>query len=155
MKLREACIDDVWTLNEWFIAQEDCLNTINKSTFSEEDFLHWLKATDQHCFILEESRQPIAYGEVWVDDEGRDLEFAHLVVAPNSRNQGVGRKLVLLLEGKAQQYHYPWIYIRVRPENEVARRCYKGAGFLEDSSLRELFDENWVWLKKENFGGVF
>jgi ribosomal protein S18 acetylase RimI-like enzyme len=154
MILREARIDDVFTINEWLINQVDCFNTTNKSTFTEEDYLHWLKATDQHGYILEEDHQPIAYGEIWVDDEGRDLEFAHLVVAPNNRNQGIGRRLVLLLESKAQQYHYPWIYIRVRPENEMARRCYKGAGFQEESSLRELFGGDWVWLRKENIGEV-
>ena len=150
MHLRKAGIDDHRYLHEWLHHHEDCMNTTNKSTLEFEDFAGWLKADDQWCYILESEGKAIGYGEIWVDDEERDIEFAHLVISPTHRLQGFGRKLVTLLEGEAQRIHYPWIYIRVTPENEIAQNSYRNAGFKEDSSLRDIFDGKWVWLKKEN-----
>ncbi len=50
------------------------------TVFSVDDFSRWLKAPDQKAYLLEDNRVPRAYGEIWVDEEARDLELTHLIV---------------------------------------------------------------------------
>lgn len=70
----------------------------------------------------------MADGELWVDDDEQEVELARLIVAPAHRGQGVGRRIVTGLVEHAHRIH-PTAFLRVRPENEAARRCYAAAGF--------------------------
>jgi GNAT superfamily N-acetyltransferase len=62
----------------------------------------------------------VAYGELWVDDDEREVELARLIVDPDRRGQGIGRALVAALVERAR-LSYPTITLRVLPDKHP--RC--------------------------------
>ena len=91
-------------------------------------FEQWLADPDSHGHLLF-ADIPVAYGELWVSESEDEIELAHILVSPNHRNRGVGRKLVQLLVNEATAFSTSSIWARVVPENEAATRCYSGVGF--------------------------
>jgi ribosomal-protein-alanine N-acetyltransferase len=116
----------------------------------------WSQAEDVEAFLLGDGEgDPVAYGELWLDDEEGEVELARLLVAPEHRGRGVGQALTRALSARARQTHpeLPAVFLRVRPDNEQAIRCYTGAGFValpeaEQASWNEgqRFDYHWMML---------
>ncbi|WP_335869020.1 GNAT family N-acetyltransferase [Bacillus sp. 2205SS5-2] len=150
MNIRKAEDEDGRMIIQWLTTKQDCEFVTGKTLFSLENYQSWFDSQDQVGFMLLEKNKPVAYGEIWVDEEEQDLELAHLVVDPCFRNKGVGKKLVQFLLQECASYSYPTIYMRVTPENDRALSCYLGVGFVEDESMRPLFNSKWIWLKKRN-----
>ena len=86
----------------------------------------WAEQPDVAAYLLLVDGEPVAYGEVWSDDEEDEAELARLIVAPAARGRGVGRALTAALVANAG---YENIFLRVRPDNSVALASYRGAGF--------------------------
>src|SRR3954468_11439723 len=94
----------------------------------------WSQADDVEAYLFwDDSGQPVAYGELWLDDEEGEVELARLLVAPDRRGRGVGRALVRALVARARSTHpeLPDVILRVRPENTPAIRSYLAAGFVD------------------------
>ena len=91
----------------------------------------WSAAADVEAHLLLDGATPIAYGELWLDEEEGEVELARLLVAPERRGQGVGRALTSLLAGAARDRHphLDTVCLRVRPENAAGHRAYEEAGF--------------------------
>ncbi len=109
----------------------------------------WSRADDVEAFLLgDDAGDPVAYGELWLDDEEGEVELARLLVAPEHRGRGVGRALTRALSVRAHESHpeLPAVILRVRPENEQAIRCYTGAGFV---AVPE--DEQASWNEGQRF----
>src|SRR5215510_6337587 len=53
----------------------------------------WSAAPDVTAYLLMADGEPVAYGEVWSDEEENEAELARLIVAPAARGRGVGRAL--------------------------------------------------------------
>jgi ribosomal protein S18 acetylase RimI-like enzyme len=109
----------------------------------------WSKADDVEAFVYgDPGDAPVAYGELWLDDEEGEVELARLLVAPERRGRGVGRALVTALVEQAQRAHpdLPAVILRVRPENEQAIRAYAAAGFVAVPD-----DEQPVWNEGQRF----
>ncbi|MBJ7331025.1 MAG: GNAT family N-acetyltransferase [Solirubrobacteraceae bacterium] len=64
---------------------------------------------------------PVAYGEVWDDEEEDEVELARLIVDPSRRREGVGRRLVEVLLDLARQHGRSDCFLRVVPDNTAAR----------------------------------
>jgi ribosomal protein S18 acetylase RimI-like enzyme len=121
----------------------------NKNKYSSEDFFNWLEAEDQHCyFLIDDYQEVVGYGEIWVGDKQKDLEFAHLIINPMMRNRGIGKVLIILLQEKAKLFKFPIIYMRVNPQNTQAINCYVKCNFEVDLHLNEMWQDKWKWLKK-------
>jgi ribosomal protein S18 acetylase RimI-like enzyme len=89
----------------------------------------WSEPADVDAYMLvDDEGEPVAYGELWTDDDEHEVELARLIVAPALRGRGVGRQLVARLTELALRRH-PFVALRVHPDNAVARRCYAAAGF--------------------------
>jgi ribosomal protein S18 acetylase RimI-like enzyme len=89
----------------------------------------WQQEEGIRAFVLVEGEHALAYGELWLDDEEDEAELARLVVAPEARGRGVGRALVRALLAGAVDAGFDDVFLRVRPENTPALRCYHAAGF--------------------------
>ena len=76
------------------------------------------------------NENPVAYGELWIDDEEAEVEVARLIVDPDLRGRGIGTQLARELAACALA-HYPDVDLRVRPDNLAARRCYENAGYCQ------------------------
>jgi ribosomal protein S18 acetylase RimI-like enzyme len=88
----------------------------------------WGAAPDVTAYGLVDGDEFVAYGELWVDDDESEVELGRLIVAPDRRGRGVGRRLTAALAEAARRVH-PAVFLRVRPDNEPALRCYAAAGF--------------------------
>lgn len=111
----------------------------------------WSRADDVEAYLFTDPSvddQPLAYGELWLDDEEGEVELARLLVAPERRGQGIGRVLVRELVERARRTHpeLPDVILRVRPENEQAIRSYAAAGFLPVPA-----DEQETWNQGQRF----
>jgi ribosomal protein S18 acetylase RimI-like enzyme len=114
----------------------------------------WHADPDVHAWILEEDGTPVAYGEVWHDDEEGEAELARLIVDPRRRRQGLGVALVRGLSSVAARAGFDDVWVRVVPENAAAIGCYRRAGFRRTSPEREEgFNQGqprpYVWMRLE------
>lgn len=139
--------DELW-LREWLCDPDDCAWTIGHTPFRKEDFASWFDAPDQELWVLDSESGPVGYGEVWVDEESGDVELAHLVVAPEQRGRGLGRTLVDLLCERAGDAGFPFVYMRVTPNNEQALACYGAVGFREMTEIPDGWPKEYVWLRR-------
>jgi ribosomal protein S18 acetylase RimI-like enzyme len=89
----------------------------------------WQREAGVRAHMLLAAGVIAGYGELWVDADAGEVELARIIVAPAARGNGLGRALVRGLLSGAAQVGYPGIFIRVHPANEIALRCYQGAGF--------------------------
>src|SRR3954469_10693977 len=109
----------------------------------------WSEADDVEAYLFrDDSGEPVAYGELWLDEEEGEVELARLLVAPERRGQGVGRALTRALTDRARTTHpeLPAVILRVRPENAQAIRAYLAAGFV---AVPE--DEQATWNEGQRF----
>ena len=105
-------------------------------------FESWHRARDVHPHVLTESGELIAYGEIWVDRDECEIELARLIVRPDLRGRGVGRRLVGELLHRALSFGLPHAFVRVQPSNAAAIACY------EQRFNREQPVE-YVWLRRD------
>lgn len=115
------------------------------------------RSDEEHAygFVAEDAGHLVAYGELWVDIDEREIELARLIVHPAHRGRGVGRAFVAALVHRAAAYQLSDLFMRVRPDNHCALRCYQSAGFApvpknEQESFNNRQPMDYVWLK---YGG--
>jgi RimJ/RimL family protein N-acetyltransferase len=111
----------------------------------------WHTDPEIHPYVLSDQGALIAYGELWLDAEEQEVELARLIVAPERRGQGVGRRLVRLLLQNAGHTDYPYAFLRVFPENRAGIACYLRSGFAEVSQAdQQLFNQgqplDYLWM---------
>jgi len=114
----------------------------------------WHRDPDVHPHVLTRDGALVAYGEIWIDREEREVELARLVVAPPERNRGVGRVLVEELVRRARPFGFAHAYVRVRPRNAAAIACYEHAGFArvapaEENRFNRGQPAAYAWLRRE------
>jgi [ribosomal protein S18]-alanine N-acetyltransferase len=88
----------------------------------------WGRGEDVGAYGLHVRGRLVAYGELWVDHDEREVEIARVIVSPAHRGRGIGRQLIRRLADQARR-SYPSVVVRVRPDNDAALRCYAAAGF--------------------------
>ncbi len=114
-------------------------------------FRRWHADPDVKPYVLCDGEEPVGYGEVWTDEPEQEVELARIIVSPDRRGHGVGRRLVRLLLQQASLSGLPDAFVRVVPENDAALACYRGAGFSPVSEPeREEFNRgqpvDYVWM---------
>lgn len=113
----------------------------------------WWRASDvQPWLLLDGDGIPVAYGEIWDDAVEDEVELARLIVDPNRRRQGIGRRLVDELVALAKSTGREACFLRVAPDNGAALALYRAAGF-HDVGLAQsrLWNHHqpvgYVWLQ--------
>ncbi|EUJ30308.1 GCN5-related N-acetyltransferase [Listeria floridensis FSL S10-1187] len=144
--MRRATTADVRLLLPLFQNEADNFLATGNRIVEKDRIASWIESEDQEAFIVMNGEKAAAYGEIWIDDAEEDLEFAHLMTAPEFRGQGFGKQVLKGLLDEAKRYSYPFIYIRVLPENHSAIKLYQSFGFEEI----EPFDEIYTWMKRKN-----
>jgi ribosomal protein S18 acetylase RimI-like enzyme len=112
----------------------------------------WHSDPDVRPFVCVEDGLLVGYGEVWDDAEADEAELARIVVAPDRRGEGVGRRLVELLVEQARAAGFDDVWLRVVPDNAAAIACYRGAGFIrataeEETAFNEGQPTEYVWMR--------
>lgn len=119
---------------------------------SERTVRAWHEDDDVRAHLLVEGDEPLAYGELWFDEEEDEVELARLIVDPRVRGEGLGRELVTALLARAVEAGFDDVFMRVHPDNDRALRCYLGAGFVPvDPALAESWNAvqpvPYTWLR--------
>ncbi|MER5620002.1 GNAT family N-acetyltransferase [Streptosporangium sp. NPDC002544] len=112
----------------------------------------WQRGEDVRAHLLVEGRDPLGYGELWLDAEEDEVELARIIVAPSARGRGIGRELVRGLTALAWETGHANVFMRVHPDNDRALRCYRGAGYLPvDAHLAAEWNAaqpvDYTWLR--------
>ena len=126
--------------------------SITDSAVTPKLLASWHAADDVHPFLLYENDVPVGYGELWSDDDAREVELARLVVAPDERGRGLGGELATMLCAEARRRFLYDVWLRVVPENTVAIAAYARAGFVRASAVdEEAFNGDqpraYVWMR--------
>lgn len=116
-----------------------------------KQFSLWHAEPDVRPWTARRNGTLLAYGELWLDRAGDEVELARLLVHPQHRGRGIGRRFTSQLINRAIA-HSPNIFLRVLPDNEPAIRCYQAAGFARVSQADEdAFNEGqpqaYIWMK--------
>lgn len=120
--------------------------------FKPEQFRIWHDDSETHAFVAECNDKLVAYGELWVDELEQEIELARIIVDPAHRTMGIGQAFVTALVAHSETYGFDHRFLRVLPENTIAIRCYKKAGFERLSADdQRLFNQGqlveYVWMK--------
>lgn len=126
--------------------------------FPPQRILEWWSADDVQPWVLagNDRETPIAYGELWLDEAEDEVELARVIVDPDRRGSGVGRRLVHELVHAARSTGSSACVLRVAPDNSAALRLYRAAGFEDvDAERSEAWNAGqpvrYVWMERPDF----
>jgi ribosomal protein S18 acetylase RimI-like enzyme len=136
----------------WPVDVAECMAWCSVESVTGTDIAAWSVAHDIAAWTLTDDGAPVAYGEIWFDDDECEVELAHLIVAPVRRDAGVGRRIVEALAARGAA-RYATVLMRVAPDNESALRCYAAAGFVRVSASEEAEwntgqPRAYVWMRR-------
>lgn len=125
------------TVAGWPTSADEAFRWCGRRDVSSDLVAEWSKGDDVRAFGLVDGGVLVGYGELWLDND--EVELARLIVAPDRRRQGIGRRLVEGLVDAARQYETSLICLRVHPDNVSAIRVYLAAGFasVDDATTAE------------------
>jgi len=83
-----------------------------------------------NSYCLEEKAELIGFGQLIPKSDQR-VHAARIIVAPQIRGRGYGRKLCQFLMAQASELKYPRISLNVYRDNSTAIKLYRSLGFRE------------------------
>ena len=114
-------------------------------------FRRWRAEPDVNPYVLRAGEAMVGYGELWIDEPEQEVELARIIVNPDYRGSGLGKRLVGLLLERASLTGLPEAFVRVVPENGAAIACYRGSGYspvpeLERREFNRGQPVDYVWM---------
>jgi ribosomal-protein-alanine N-acetyltransferase len=70
-----------------------------------------------------------------------DWELENIVVVPEARRTGVGRRLLAALLSRARETNSDSIFLEVRESNAAARSLYEKAGFVQTGHRKAYYSQ--------------
>jgi [ribosomal protein S18]-alanine N-acetyltransferase len=158
--LRAFTEDDATAVSTWATDPDEVAAWCSRTgaTVPADVIVGWSRQPDVRSRMLVVAGTPIGYGEIWIDDDEKEVELARVIVALQARGRGHGRDLIRLLVAEARR-SYPDVFLRVVPGNAAAIACYRAAGF---TRLDPATEEQWnraqprpyVWMAFTGSAGV-
>jgi ribosomal protein S18 acetylase RimI-like enzyme len=155
-------LSDAAVIARWSQSAEEARRWCSRAVhpFPPSDVVGWWDAPDvvPRVLVEGEEREPLAYGELWLDETENEVELARIIVDPDRRRAGLGRALVTRLVETARATGLRDCFLRVAPDNTAASRLYRSCGFVdvEEDRSRAWNDgqpTQFVWLERVDFGG--
>lgn len=124
--LIEVWFDDMET-QKYLGGRNWLYNSIELMTNSIGVEFHENIVTARYVWTVFESKNPVALIDIELYDN-KTAGFA-FVVTPEKRNQGIGRKVLLLLKNRPELTDIRILIGGVEPKNTPSRKCLEKAGF--------------------------
>ncbi|MEV6282076.1 GNAT family N-acetyltransferase [Kribbella sp. NPDC051770] len=155
MELRAFKVGQAAEVAGWATSAQEVglLSGRNAYPFPGELVGSWPKvADDVRSYLYYVNGEPVGYAELWLDDEEDEVELARIIVRPGSRGRGIGTAFVKALLGPALEAGYSDVFLRVRPDNDVAIRTYRRVGFeYVPADLADEWNKNqpvaYTWMQ--------
>lgn len=155
-KATEADLDEIWELYRSLVDLPGC--TWNEEYPSREIISGDIGRGDQFCLVAEDGRIA-ASAAVHPADELEKLfqwngklkapcELSRLGVGLEVQNQGVGKRLLMLLLEEARRRGYDGMQMLVGQENHAALSLYRSLGFAICGETH-CYETDWFCLEKE------
>ena len=129
--LSKATSDDVEALMQWFPEQDDIVVWGGPSfryPFTRETFFEDVCWQTMASYRLSMAGDFVGFGQLYERD-GR-IHLARLIVRPDMRGRGAGKRLIeLLLEAGSEVFSGSEYSLFVYRENIPAYECYRSLGF--------------------------
>jgi RimJ/RimL family protein N-acetyltransferase len=133
LALRPATVRDRDRLLQWRNDFATRQASFDPHEIGPEEHAAWLerKLADGGCRLLiaEEDDEPL--GQVRVERLDDTRAEVHIVVAPAARGRGHGTQMLRLAAREAAGFGYRSLMARVKADNEVSLRAFRGVGFVE------------------------
>ena len=152
MVLRKYQNDDANEIVKWIRNEHELLlwsaDVYNKFPLEAEDINNFykecLEKSNFYPMTLMEDEQIIGHLILRNTDEKNEvIRLGFIIVDPNLRGKGYGKKLInLAIEYAKSKLKAKEITLGVFENNIPAYRCYKSVGFIEDNKPKEIFKTN-------------
>lgn len=154
LSLIRFCPSDAATTLSWIADAKDAASWagVVDGRLDTSCFARWHTDPDVHAWVLVREGEPVGYGEVWAGFASDAVELARVLISPAHRGRGLGRILLdKLCETTPAQVKAA--FLRVRPDNDPAIRCYEGARFQHVSpEQRARYNDgqpvDYLWLSR-------
>lgn len=108
--------------------------------WSKESYLSELKNSFANYLICDWEGDMAGYGGIWVVFE--EAHITNIAIGKDYRGSGLGRSLMLELEGMARAKQANRILLEVRPSNQAARQMYKHLGYMDTNLRKNYYVDN-------------
>ncbi len=118
------------------------------SQVTDRMFEDWLAAQDQLQYMLVNNEgESVAYGEIWLDTDGLEVEFAHMIVSNEARGEGYGSEMLRLLvdQVKKKMKKVKRILVRNEQENAAAAGALQKAQFTRLAPIPDDWSDEYDW----------
>ncbi|MES1195788.1 MAG: N-acetyltransferase [Steroidobacter sp.] len=130
MLFRHATNDDLMIVASWIKSPRDCefwaghalTYPLQLDTLAKD-----IDLSPETSFCVDDD-QIFAFGQLIDKGNGR-VHLAKIIVNPETRGCGIGKKLVAALIGRAKEKSFSVIGLNVHPDNHLAINLYKKLGF--------------------------
>ncbi|GGX96767.1 hypothetical protein GCM10007160_25500 [Litchfieldella qijiaojingensis] len=109
--------------------------------FSRRQLAHLLRGANAVTWLVVDTEdQPLGYGTLLFRRNSRSARLYSFCVHPEARGEGLGRRLLEVLEREARRRDMLQITLEVRADNRVALGLYRRMGF----TLQRWMDDYYV-----------
>lgn len=155
-RFRPAAQNDLPVIISWIPDATECkrwAGPLVKFPLSPESLRKEIAFSADNSYCLEENGNLAGFGQLLRKSEKR-LHAARIIVAPDKRGQGLGRRLCQALIHRTIELKFPRISLNVYNKNQIAINLYQSLGFQEvekckDDTLSE--DIRYMELDPQNF----
>lgn len=143
--LRPITDADTDNIVRWRNSDHVRRNFIYQTLFTPESHRQWLREkvgtgiVEQ--FIIYSKAAGYDVGSVYlrdIDQTHRRAEFGIFIGEESQMGRGIGSECIRLIVGYGfEQLHLHKIFLRVLADNEIARKSYEKAGFMQEAYLKD------------------
>lgn len=117
----------------------------------------WNREGVEPLLLVDESREPVAYGEVWDNPDEDESELTHLLIDPQRHSDDVYRHLLDGLVDRARKNDRSRCILRVPAGSRHVAQASRASGFRDvDQTIATAWNReqtrSYLWLEHPGFG---